>query len=75
MVSIADDPGDELRWWPLYREPEHELVGRIQLYIHYSTSQEENNLKVHAKCNRPINFKMTQLKFFFFNFIFLLFNW
>ncbi|XWS45008.1 hypothetical protein CRYUN_Cryun15aG0098800 [Craigia yunnanensis] len=45
VVSIADDPGDKLRWWPLYREPEHELVGRIQLYIHYSTSQEENNIK------------------------------
>ena len=34
---IVDDPGDELRWWPLYREPEHEFVGRIQLYTHYST--------------------------------------
>ncbi|GMJ04019.1 hypothetical protein like AT4G24610 [Hibiscus trionum] len=45
VVSVADDPGDKLRWWPLYREPEHELVGRIQLYIQYSTSQEENNLK------------------------------
>ncbi|KAL4333355.1 hypothetical protein GQ457_07G004150 [Hibiscus cannabinus] len=45
VVSVADDPGDKLRWWPLYHEPEHELVGRIQLYIHYSTSQEENNLK------------------------------
>ncbi|XP_022775011.1 uncharacterized protein LOC111316996 [Durio zibethinus] len=45
VVSVADDPGDKLRWWPLYREPEHELVGRIQLYIHYSTRQEENNLK------------------------------
>ncbi|XP_039058576.1 uncharacterized protein LOC120202173 [Hibiscus syriacus] len=45
VVSVADDPGDKLRWWPLYHEPEHELVGRIQLYIHYSTSQEENNPK------------------------------
>ncbi|TYH45127.1 hypothetical protein ES332_D11G243100v1 [Gossypium tomentosum] len=45
VVSIADDPGDKLRWWPIYHEPDHELVGRIQLYIHYSTSQEENNLK------------------------------
>ncbi|KAK6237922.1 hypothetical protein QUC31_003391 [Theobroma cacao] len=45
VVSIADDPGDKLRWWPLFHEPEHELVGRIQLYIHYSTSQEENNIK------------------------------
>ncbi|KAE8718175.1 Ribosomal protein L10 family protein isoform 2 [Hibiscus syriacus] len=45
VVSLADDPGDKVRWWPLYREPEHELVGRVQLYIHYSTSREENNLK------------------------------
>ncbi|XVE86848.1 hypothetical protein DITRI_Ditri18aG0068200 [Diplodiscus trichospermus] len=45
VVTVADDPGDKLRWWPLYHEPEHELVGRIQLYIHYSTSQEENNIK------------------------------
>lgn len=45
VVSIADDPGDKLRWWPLFREPEHELVGRIQLYMHYSTSQEDNNIK------------------------------
>ncbi|XVF33775.1 hypothetical protein REPUB_Repub17cG0197000 [Reevesia pubescens] len=29
----------------LWTAPEHELVCRIQLYIHYSTSQEENNLK------------------------------
>ncbi|OMO73001.1 hypothetical protein COLO4_27342 [Corchorus olitorius] len=45
VVSVADDPSDKLRWWPIYHEPEHELVGRIQLYIHYSTSQEDNNLK------------------------------
>ena len=37
---------DKLRWWPIYREPEHELVGRIQLYIHYTTAADENNMKV-----------------------------
>lgn len=38
--------GDKLRWWSIYREPEHELVGRVQLFINYSTSVDENNLKV-----------------------------
>ena len=37
---------DKLRWWSIYREPEHELVGRIQLYIHYTTAADENNMKV-----------------------------
>ncbi|KAH9664405.1 hypothetical protein KPL70_019997 [Citrus sinensis] len=43
VAAIADDPSDKLRWWPIYSEPEHELVGRIQLYINYSTSEVENN--------------------------------
>ncbi|KAG2654205.1 hypothetical protein PVAP13_1NG490900 [Panicum virgatum] len=42
---MAEDPADKLRWWPIYREPEHELVGRIQLYIHYTTAADENNMK------------------------------
>lgn len=38
---------DKLRWWSIYQEPEHELVGRIQLFINYSTSLDENShLKV-----------------------------
>ncbi|KAK3211193.1 hypothetical protein Dsin_015899 [Dipteronia sinensis] len=45
MAAIADDPSDKLRWWPIYHEPEHELIGRIQLYINYSTTQVDNNLK------------------------------
>lgn len=41
--------GDKLRWWSIYQEPEHELVGRMQLYINYSTSSDEmSHLKV---CN------------------------
>ncbi|KAM0049155.1 hypothetical protein Hdeb2414_s0008g00282631 [Helianthus debilis subsp. tardiflorus] len=28
----------KLRWWPIYREPEHEVVGKIQLHINYTTS-------------------------------------
>lgn len=45
VATIAEDPGDKLRWWSIYHEPEHELVGKIQLYINYSTSLDENNLK------------------------------
>ncbi|KAI5654995.1 hypothetical protein M9H77_32182 [Catharanthus roseus] len=45
VATIAEDPGDKLRWWSIYREPEHELVGRVQLFINYSTSVDENNLK------------------------------
>ncbi|XP_052201357.1 uncharacterized protein LOC127807506 [Diospyros lotus] len=47
VAAIADDPGDKLRWWSIYREPQHELVGRLQLHISYSTSVDENN---HPKC-------------------------
>ncbi|KAK3017683.1 hypothetical protein RJ639_004050 [Escallonia herrerae] len=59
VADIADNPiareglltvlmqGDKLRWWPIYHEPEHELVGRIQLFINYSTSLDENG---HLKC-------------------------
>lgn len=47
MADIADDAGDKLRWWSIYHEPEHELVGRIQLHIQYSTTTDENN---NVKC-------------------------
>uniref|UniRef100_A0A7N0UPJ1 Pesticidal crystal cry8Ba protein n=1 Tax=Kalanchoe fedtschenkoi TaxID=63787 RepID=A0A7N0UPJ1_KALFE len=45
VVSIAEDPADKLRWWSIYHEPEHELVGKLQLYINYTTSSDDNNLK------------------------------
>ncbi|XAR48510.1 hypothetical protein NMG60_11031358 [Bertholletia excelsa] len=47
VATIAEDPGEKLRWWPIYCEPGHELVGRVQLYINYSTILDENN---HLKC-------------------------
>ncbi|XP_065876247.1 uncharacterized protein [Euphorbia lathyris] len=47
VAIIADDPSDKLRWWPIYHEPEHELIGRIQLYINYSTTIDESN---NPKC-------------------------
>ncbi|XP_058097001.1 uncharacterized protein LOC131242416 isoform X2 [Magnolia sinica] len=43
VASIAEDPSDKLRWWFIYREPEHELVGRLQLYINYTTNPDENS--------------------------------
>lgn len=47
VATIADDPADKLRWWSIYHEPEHELVGKIQLYINYSTSSDDSS---HPKC-------------------------
>nr|GLL48126.1 uncharacterized protein LOC109170389 [Ipomoea trifida] len=46
VATIAEEPGEKLRWWSLYHEPEHELVGKVQLFINYSTIIDENsNLK------------------------------
>ncbi|GLT79898.1 hypothetical protein SLA2020_513670 [Shorea laevis] len=47
VATVTEDPADKLRWWSVYREPEHELVGKLQLYINYSTSKDENG---HPKC-------------------------
>lgn len=41
VATIAEDPGDKLRWWSIYSEPEHELAGRLQLYINYTTCPDE----------------------------------
>ncbi|CAH9139344.1 unnamed protein product [Cuscuta epithymum] len=43
IADISEDQGEKLRWWPIYHEPEHEIVGRVQLYINYSTSADENH--------------------------------
>ncbi|KAH0455216.1 hypothetical protein IEQ34_015248 [Dendrobium chrysotoxum] len=46
LANIAEDPSDKVRWWSIYREPENEFVGRIQLYVNYSTTTNEiNSLK------------------------------
>lgn len=40
--------GDKLRWYPIYVDPESEPVGRIQLRINYSMSQDNiDHPKVH----------------------------
>lgn len=38
--------GEKLRSCFIYCEPEHEQVGKIQLFINYSTTQDENSQKV-----------------------------
>ncbi|TYH72274.1 hypothetical protein ES332_D05G242800v1 [Gossypium tomentosum] len=43
VATIAEDSTDKLRWWPIFREPEHEPVGKLQLYINYSTSSDDNS--------------------------------
>lgn len=47
VAAITDNPADKLRWWPIYHEPDHELVGKIQLNINYTTSTDDNS---HLKC-------------------------
>ncbi|CAH8374965.1 unnamed protein product [Eruca vesicaria subsp. sativa] len=41
LAAIVDDPNEKVRWWPIYHEPEHELIGRIQLHLSYSSSLDE----------------------------------
>ncbi|CAN1340875.1 hypothetical protein LINPERPRIM_LOCUS39003 [Linum perenne] len=45
VATITEDTADKLRWWSIYKEPEHELVGKLQLYINYSTSSDDGNPK------------------------------
>jgi len=47
-LSLISLQNDKLRWWSIFREPEHELVGKIQLYINFSTSADETS---HPKVN------------------------
>ncbi|MFS7974801.1 hypothetical protein Hanom_Chr10g00872971 [Helianthus anomalus] len=42
LATISEDPNEKLRWWSIYREPEHELVGKIQLHINYTTSLDDS---------------------------------
>lgn len=41
IASITDDPNDKVRWWPIYSEPEHECVGKVQLSISCLTTSGE----------------------------------
>eukprot|EP01018_Ginkgo_biloba_P025795 Gb_04081 [translate_table: standard] len=41
IASLTDDPSDKVRWWPIYSEPEHECVGKVQLSINLITTSGE----------------------------------
>ncbi|KAK9713111.1 hypothetical protein RND81_06G003500 [Saponaria officinalis] len=43
VALIMDSANDKVRWWPIYNEPDHEPVGKIQLYVNYLTSQDDNS--------------------------------
>ncbi|KAL0396508.1 UNVERIFIED_CONTAM: hypothetical protein Scaly_0099200 [Sesamum calycinum] len=45
VADITDEMGEKLRSCFLYHEPEHEQVGKVQLYINYSTTPDENSHK------------------------------
>ncbi|TYJ45909.1 hypothetical protein E1A91_A02G088100v1 [Gossypium mustelinum] len=47
VATIVEDATDKLQWWSIYREPEHEPVGKLQLCINYLTSSDDNS---HHKC-------------------------
>jgi hypothetical protein len=47
LANISEDSAEKLRWWSVFREPEHQHVGKLQLYIDYSASFDDNShLKV-----------------------------
>ncbi|KAL8472205.1 hypothetical protein ACS0TY_029429 [Phlomoides rotata] len=45
VADIADDSGEKVRQCFIYREPEHEQVGKVQLHINYSTTADESSRK------------------------------
>ncbi|CAH8364024.1 unnamed protein product [Eruca vesicaria subsp. sativa] len=49
QMLIMNNPiqAEKLRWWSVFREPEHQLVGKVQLYIDFSASFDDNS---HLKC-------------------------
>ncbi|KAF4350413.1 hypothetical protein F8388_004661 [Cannabis sativa] len=44
VAAIADHPDEKLRWLPIFSDPDHNTVGRVQLHINYTSSSE------HPKC-------------------------
>ncbi|KAJ4871274.1 hypothetical protein Rs2_47107 [Raphanus sativus] len=46
LPDFFEDYAEKLLWWSVFREPEHQLVGKLQLCIKYSSSSDDNsNLK------------------------------
>ncbi|KAF7833299.1 uncharacterized protein G2W53_015632 [Senna tora] len=42
ISSLSDNPSDRIRWWPIYQD-EHECIGKIQLSIGSTMTNDENN--------------------------------
>ncbi|KAL5556537.1 hypothetical protein UlMin_038773 [Ulmus minor] len=42
VAVIADNPDEKLRWWTIYGDSANEPVGRVQLYINYTTTESSN---------------------------------
>ncbi|XP_010530236.1 PREDICTED: uncharacterized protein LOC104806846 [Tarenaya hassleriana] len=47
LANVSEDSAEKVRWWSVFREPEHQPVGKLQLYINYSASFDDNS---HLKC-------------------------
>ncbi|KAL8160420.1 hypothetical protein V2J09_001957 [Rumex salicifolius] len=43
IASFAENLGDKLSWWPIYEDPDEKPVGKMQLLISYSTSQDNGS--------------------------------
>uniref|UniRef100_A0A2N9FJ97 Uncharacterized protein n=1 Tax=Fagus sylvatica TaxID=28930 RepID=A0A2N9FJ97_FAGSY len=42
VSSLTDNPSDKIRWWPIYHD-DQECVGKIQLYIGSTITNDETN--------------------------------
>ncbi|KAI0499098.1 hypothetical protein KFK09_019999 [Dendrobium nobile] len=45
QVASISDVSEKSCWWPIYLEPEHVLVGRMQVHLSYTSNSDENNEK------------------------------
>ena len=53
---------DKLRWWTIYSDPEHESVGRVQLYINYTSSSDHLKVSVNSLLGKFLNLPYCKLK-------------
>ncbi|XP_024364609.1 uncharacterized protein [Physcomitrium patens] len=45
VASISNDPNDRVRWYGIYNLGEHDCVGKVQLFLHYTTESNEFSTK------------------------------
>ncbi|KAF3582149.1 hypothetical protein DY000_02030109, partial [Brassica cretica] len=43
LTNFSEDTDEKLLWWSVFREPGHQLVGKLQLYIDYTASSDDNS--------------------------------